>query len=868
MHSTRFGGGKGTLRHCPLGIFIIITSLALMVAGCVSSAPTPTASSTTHATVKSGNWSDATVWSSGVVPADGDSIRVGPDHILTLDEPSYEIAGLTIDSAGTVVFSPDVSITLSSSANIIVNGKLVMRPASAAIDHTVRFTGIDEADFVGGGMDPTETDVGLWVMGAGQLNLQGTKKSGWLRFSEGIDAGATSGVLESAPIGWAPGDEITIAPTEAPTVGDASYTGFDNTTLATVAGSKITWQSGTSRAHPEVNNQWTAEVANLTRNVRIEGASDTARSHVFIRSSSPQVINHVGIRYMGPRQENAEGLTDFVVGRYGLHFHYCTDGSRGSQVIGTVIRDVGSHGYVPHRSHGIWFRDTVAFNTLEDAYWWDPKADDIHGGDETHDILLDHAMAALVRAEPEFRGFRHSGFNLAQGLRNSVRDSVAVGVQGNADAAGFQWPESAGASTNSTVWDFSRGNIAHNNAVNGFFVWQNTHEPHVVANFALYHNGGYGIQHGAYGNNYHYENGQLYGNAVGAVNKLAVTADQDQSLQQRYQNIVMDGAGISDHLVFADDHTFSGKGNPSYFRNITLKGARRTAVRIEYEGEDSPDELNFEFPNIQTPSDVTFSADAAADNIVRIQNGTVATEITKSGRTTIPPFAQPPSDHSRPQISIASPIGGAAISGTVNITSYSYDDFADIDRVELFVDGIYRGRSNTAPYTVPIDTVGLGDGMHVFELRVFDNAGRANTSHKTSYWVTGSGPAVSPAAPRSDTTKPSVDLFTPDKNGHVSGWYQMTSGATDNFGVRKVEYYASGTLICTDDSAPFDGCLWNSWNVPNGNYLISAEAYDFAGNVAVDDYSGDVLVENTGSATEEPAPLPPPLPPPSADPTD
>jgi Bacterial Ig domain len=186
----------------------------------------------------------------------------------------------------------------------------------------------------------------------------------------------------------------------------------------------------------------------------------------------------------------------------------------------------------------------------------------------------------------------------------------------------------------------------------------------------------------------------------------------------------------------------------------------------------------------------------------------------------------------------------------------------------LFVDGIYRARSTVAPYTVSVDTVGLGDGMHVFELRLFDNAGRSNTSHKTSYWVTGSGPAVAPSAPRNDSTNPTVDLFTPDKNGHVSGWYQITSAATDNFGVSKVEYFASGTLVCTDSSAPFDGCLWNSWKVPNGNFLVSAKAYDFSGNVAVDDFSGDVMVENTGNATQEPAPPPPPLPPPAANPAD
>ena len=41
------------------------------------------------------------------------------------------------------------------------------------VTHTLRFVGIDERDFVGGGMDVLESDVGLWVMGSGRLDIRG-----------------------------------------------------------------------------------------------------------------------------------------------------------------------------------------------------------------------------------------------------------------------------------------------------------------------------------------------------------------------------------------------------------------------------------------------------------------------------------------------------------------------------------------------------------------------------------------------------------------------------------------------------------------------------------------------------------------------
>ena len=42
----------------------------------------------------------------------------------------------------------------SSSGNIIVRGTLIMKPANGNVDHILRFTGINENNFVGGGMDP------------------------------------------------------------------------------------------------------------------------------------------------------------------------------------------------------------------------------------------------------------------------------------------------------------------------------------------------------------------------------------------------------------------------------------------------------------------------------------------------------------------------------------------------------------------------------------------------------------------------------------------------------------------------------------------------------------------------------------------
>ena len=170
-------------------------------------------------------------------------------------------------------------------------------------------------------------------------------------------------------------------------------------------------------------------------------------------------------------------------------------------------------------------RGTIAYDVFDDAYWWDrpPKGErdpERRSVNDTHDLLIDRAVAARVAIHPSFRGFRLNGFTLGDGHQDSLtlRDSVAVGIQGNRASSGFHWPE-----VGRTMWNFD-GNIAHNNKVNGIFVWQNNSNPHQIKRFVAYHNGGAGVDHGAYGNNYQYSDLFLFGNGEVGFSSRAATS--------------------------------------------------------------------------------------------------------------------------------------------------------------------------------------------------------------------------------------------------------------------------------------------------------------------------------------------------------
>ena len=708
----------------------------------------PTGSGAVVRSVRSGSWSDRAVWG-GRLPGTTDTAKVTGGTTVSVDAATVRVAGVEVAAGGTLAFDPERSAALESTGNVVIDGVLAMKPARGSVQHRLRYVDVAEDAFRGGGMVPLDTDVGLWVIGPGRLDLAGTPKTGWTRAAAAIDKGATTIALEPAPSAWRKGDEISVAPTEPPSAGDAFTTGFDLRRLAGSAGARLTLGAGVDHAHPVVDGRWRAEVMNLTRNVMVEG-TPKGRAHLFIHSTSPQSVRYAALRYLGPRKPNPDndGFPSSVLGRYGLHFHVNDDSSRGSLVEGVVVRDTGAHAYVAHQSHGITFRDDVAYNTLGDAYWWDVAPDTRTAGPETNDTRYDHAIAALVNGDND-EGYRMGGFSLSQGARNEVRDSVAVGIQGIADnrralSAGFVWPETSGRHGHG-VWNVSRGNISHNNLAAGVFNWQNDGLPHVINDFAAYHNGSFGVAQGAYLSSFKLRNVRLYGNHGGAVLAMAASSDQRLERRLRFQHVVMDGAGLSDHLVVAQDHTADGTAQPVLFQDTTMRGFRKAAIAMLPGDANEPYAMDFVDTTISgTPFwfvNTSEEGQLPPGSYIRVQNGSSAFRVNPEGsdagapvpawnarRQPIAPFLDRVPDGTPPQVTITAPLGGRRLSGTVPVRVDAVDD-GRVTRVEWLVDGVVKGSDTSAPFGFAWDTTGLEDRSgHRLQVRAYDAAGNANLS--------------------------------------------------------------------------------------------------------------------------------------------
>jgi len=499
------------------------------------------------------------------------------------------VAGIVVEQGADLVFDPDRTVTVRSTGNIIVEGRLTMRPSSYRITHRLVFENVDESNFQGGGMEPLVTDVGLWVMGQGRLDIRGSRKRAWTRAVSDVDAGDTKIRLQNDPSGWRIGDELVITPTLPPTRANFS-TAYDEPRVKRVDGRTIRLSRGTRFEHPKAHegDRFAPEVLNLTRNVRIEG-TPSGRSHIFIHSSEPQTIKNAAIRHMGPRQPGNEDFpTVKVKGRYGLHIHMCGNGSRGSDVSGVVVRDAGSHAFVSHNSHGVTFKNCISHDTWDEPYWWDLVTTNVAFGEPpdnfANDITYERCVASLVRFDPNERGYLLSGFWLGTSTRensNKCLGCVAVGIRGNVSSSGFHWPED-----NEGVWVF-RDCVAHNNAFDGIFTWQNTAKRHDVEAFTAYRNGNVGIEHGAYNTAYVYDTATLIENGeAGVILHSQSTVDPNVRLQ-RFADIHVVGRGITRH-GFRIGRSAAGEGLKTIICGAAISGV----TGAEFLSDEAPlDEL-------------------------------------------------------------------------------------------------------------------------------------------------------------------------------------------------------------------------------------------------------------------------------------
>ncbi|HYH99051.1 Ig-like domain-containing protein [Hyalangium sp.] len=171
-----------------------------------------------------------------------------------------------------------------------------------------------------------------------------------------------------------------------------------------------------------------------------------------------------------------------------------------------------------------------------------------------------------------------------------------------------------------------------------------------------------------------------------------------------------------------------------------------------------------------------------------------------------------------PTVAIVSPANGATVRGRITLTT-STSDNQSVAAVDFYDAETLLGSATSRPYSLSWDTRSVSNGSHTLTARARDATGNVGLALPVTVTVD------------NDYTAPEVSVTVPAPGATVTGTVTISASATDNQGIARVEFYSGTRWISGAAYAPFS-VSWHTGNEPTGEHVLTARAYDWAGNMA------------------------------------
>jgi cell migration-inducing and hyaluronan-binding protein len=273
------------------------------------------------------------------------------DVVLDVSPPA--LRSLTIN--GKLSFSNDLDLVLATEW-IVLTGELAI--GSEANPHTrnvtITFTDVIKDEEIMAGMG----DRGIMISG-GTLNLHGDRTNTWTKLAETAAAGSDAiEVLDASE--WRVGDEIVLAST------DFNARQAERRTIADIRRNRITLDRPLEYMHFgeitfDVDQR--GEVANLTRNIKIQASADAEESffggHIMAMPGSRMYVSGVELTRMG------QNLT---LARYPIHWHLVGD-ARGQYIRNAAIHDTYNRCITVHGTNYLQVENNVTYNNVGHCFF-------------------------------------------------------------------------------------------------------------------------------------------------------------------------------------------------------------------------------------------------------------------------------------------------------------------------------------------------------------------------------------------------------------------------------------------------------------------------------------------------------------------
>ncbi|HEX8699240.1 MAG TPA: Ig-like domain-containing protein, partial [Myxococcaceae bacterium] len=173
-------------------------------------------------------------------------------------------------------------------------------------------------------------------------------------------------------------------------------------------------------------------------------------------------------------------------------------------------------------------------------------------------------------------------------------------------------------------------------------------------------------------------------------------------------------------------------------------------------------------------------------------------------------------DLTPPTVTFTSPGAGATVSGTVSVNVTATDNVA-VTKVEFFEGSAKLSTDTAAPYSFSWGTTTGSNGSRTLTVKAYDAMNNVGSATRT-------------VTVDNDTTAPAVALTSPAEGATLTGTITFTATASDNKAVSRVAFFVGTAQVGTDSSAPYS-YSYSTRSLPNGTRVLTARAYDAAGNV-------------------------------------
>ncbi len=292
----------------------------------------------TVTSIKSGNWSDPTIWSTGQVPTDNDRVMIPANITIQYSSlSSVHLNGMEID--GSLIFSTTVNTQLIvGNLTVMPTGTLQIGTAANPLPASLKAEIVIADQPLNLVTDPRQFGTGLIALGT--VSIHGAAPSTtWIGLAAEPHAGDSSLTVSSPVTGWQPGSTLILPDTRQD--GSSASPQWEQVTIDHVVGNQIFLTAPLQFDHLGARNtsgvlELLPDVALLDRNVVIRSENPlgtrghvffTARANIDVEDARFQDLGRTdALRPLDNSTFDANGNVTHVgtnqVGRYAVHFHH------------------------------------------------------------------------------------------------------------------------------------------------------------------------------------------------------------------------------------------------------------------------------------------------------------------------------------------------------------------------------------------------------------------------------------------------------------------------------------------------------------------------------------------------------------------